>query len=373
MTTTTISHLNHNIMTRKILLTSIFGLFLTFINAQDESKKTAGTNETNRFYYFEIPSAINGSNLDPSAISNVTSNFTDSKLSFKLGFPSVFKDAPATKDLKNSGFIQPSFKATNGISTIYKANSAPVEFGVSAGYSRILKHTYWVYLDKNKKETEEHSSESLTWINLIGNIEQGNYNLFESNASFGQLLEKRTEVNGSIYVSLNRYFFSRIKRYRPLSCIWSIGAGYAKTNNYTSLKSRTLEEGKLVFNSDSTSYQTVVETTSGRNGTLEIYEGLSSFGELFIPLIRNKKYGGVYFGNRLTFYGIGKSKSIINGVTGFYFNLKDKKVEGDKPAKDILNFSLTGQFNQLNKANETDYFEKNFSIVLQVAIPLRFN
>src|SRR5690606_13549917 len=154
------------------------------------------------------------------------------------------------------------------------------------------------------------------WLNIIGNVEQGNYNLFTPTASYGQLMDKRTEVNGSIYVSLNRYFFSKIKRYRPLSSIWSIGVGYAKTNNYTSLKSRTLEEGKLAYNSDSTSYQTVVETTSGRDGTFVIYEGLSSFGELFIPLVRNEKYGSVYFGNRMTFYGIGKSNSIINGVTG---------------------------------------------------------
>lgn len=327
-----------------ILLTTI-GLSATTIFAQDESvKMVAGTSETNRFYYFEIPSAINGSNLDPSAISNVTSNFTDSKLSFKLGFPSVFKDAPTTKDLKNSGFIQPSFKAANGTSTLYKANSTPIEFGVSAGYSRILKHSFWVYLDDKKKATEEHSSESMTWLNLIGNFEKGNYNLFVPAAGYGQIIDKKTEINGSAYLSLNRYFFSQIKKYKKWNSIWSLGVGYAKTNNYTSLKSRTLEEGRIAYSIDSTLYQTVVETTSGRNGVLVIYEGLSAFGELFIPIVRNKKFGGIYFGNRLTFYGIRESNNITNWITGFYFNLKDKKVEGDKPAKDILNFSVTGQF-----------------------------
>jgi hypothetical protein len=361
-------------MKLNLVLTVALGLNACLIYAQDESPKMeAGTNQTNRFYYFEIPSAINGSNLDPSPISNVASNFTESKLSFKLGFPSLFKDAPETKNLKNSGFIQPYFKATNGITTLYKANTSPVEFGITAGYSRVLKHSYWVFLDDNKKATENHSSEAMTWISLIGSIEQGNYNLFTPAESFGQILNKQTETNSSIYLSLNRYFFSRIKKYRPLSSIWSIGLGYAKTNNYSSLKSRTFEEGKLAYNLDSTSYQTVVETTSGRNGSLIIYEGASCFGELFIPILRNKKFGGMYFGNRLTFFGIGKSNHIINGVTGFYVNLKDKKEDGDKPAKDILNFSVTAQFNQLNIAHGSDYIEKNFALILQAAIPLRFN
>lgn len=71
-------------------------------NESDELKAT--TEVTNRFYYFEIPSSINGSNLDPSAISNVTTNFSTSKLSFKLGVPSLFKDSPKTKDLKTLRF-----------------------------------------------------------------------------------------------------------------------------------------------------------------------------------------------------------------------------------------------------------------------------
>ncbi|SHH91613.1 hypothetical protein SAMN04488109_6068 [Chryseolinea serpens] len=340
---------------------------------KESADKEAGNAETNRFYYFEIPSAINGSNLDPSAISNVSSNFTDSKISFKLGFPSLFKDAPSTKDLKYTGFVQPWFKATNGATTLYKANSAPLEFGVNAGLSIVAGHYYWVFLDGKGNETQEHSSESMWWVNFIGSIDQGNYNLFNTTAKYDEILIKQTETNGSLYVSLNRYFYSQMTRYKWRSCIWSIGAGYAKTKYYSSLKNRTLETGKLTYNADSTAYQTVVETTSGRSGTLVIFEGLSYFGELFIPIVRNKTYGGVYWGNRLTYYGIGSDDYIANGVTGFYFNLKDKKVNGDKPAKDVLNFSVTAQFNQLDKRSEEDYIDKNFSIMLQAAIPLRFN
>ncbi len=360
-------------MKKNLLLTLLVGqAFILY--GQDESTKLAATNaETNRFYYFEIPSAINGSNIDPSAISNVTSNFTDSKLSIKLGFPSLFKDAPATKDLTNSGFIQVYAKATNGVATLWKANSQPVEFGLTGGYSRVLSHSYWVYLDDKKQATEKHSSEAMNWINVIGNYERGNYYLFNTSGTFSNILTKQTEASGSLYLSFNRYFFSQIKKYRILSCIWAVGIGYAKTNNYTSLKSRTFQEGKIVYNLDSSLSQSVVETTAGRNGSLIISEGLSSFGELYIPLVRNKKYGGLYFGNRLSFYSIGSNNNITNFNTGFYVNLKDRKIDGDKSAKDVINFSITGQFNQLNKSSDKEYIDKNFSILLQAAVPLRFN
>ncbi len=356
---------------RQTLIFFLFSSTTYTTLGQVESKKLDATKaETNRFYYFEIPSAINGSNIDPSPISNVTSNFTDSKLSLKLGFPSLFNEAPATKDLKNSGFVQAYAKATNGVATLWKANSQPVELGLTGGYSRVLSHRYWVFLDDKKNATDEHSSESMNWINVIGNFERGNYNLFNPTATFNNIVTKQTETNGSIYLSFNRYFFSKIKRFRPLSCIWAVGLGYAKSNNYTSLKSRTFQEGKIVFNADSSLSQSVVETTAGRNGTLVISEGLSSFGELYIPIIRNKKYGGFYFGNRLTFYSIGNNNNI---TTGFYFNLKDKKVDGDKPAKDVVNFSITGQFNQLNRNSQKDYLDNNFSVLLQAAVPIRFN
>jgi len=339
-----------------------------------ESKEIdATTVETNRFYYFEIPSAINGSNIDPSAISNVTTNFSTSKLSFKLGFPSLFKDAPETKDLKHTGFIEPSFKATNGVATLYKADSSPIEYGIKAGYSRILNHKYWVYLDDNQKRTERHSSEKMTWMNIVGSVERAKLNLFNEEGGFDQILNERNETNGSLYISINNYFYSKISRYQWLNSIISAGVGYAKTNNYSSLTSRILDEGQLVLSEDGTTYQSIVKTTSGRVGELIISEGLSAYGELFIPLIKHPKYGGVYFGNRITFFGITGSDNITNGVTGFYFNLKDKKVKGDKPAKDILNFSVTGRFNQLNKSSEPDYFQDNFTVVLQASVPLRFN
>lgn len=361
-------------MKLKLLLVCSFFL-LTNLHAQEKESKTptkATIDDVNRFYYFEIPSSINGSNIDPTPISNVTSNFSESKLSFKLGFPFIIRDSPVDyKDIKYTGFLQPSFKATNGVSTLYKADSAPLEYGVSAGASIKLSHNYWVIV-KDGKPTTDRSSESIWWVNIIGNVEQGNYNLFTSEEVYGNLLEKRSELNSSFYVSVNHYFHTKISRFKPENHIFSLGAGYAKTNNYLSLKTKTLEQGIIRYNADSTAYQSVSETTSGREGKLIIYEGLSGFAELYIPLKKSAKYGGVYFGNRATFFSVGNA-NIVNGITSFYFNLKDKKIDGDKPAKDILNFSVTGQFNQLNNSSDEDYFDKNFTVVLQAAIPIRFN
>jgi hypothetical protein len=345
----------------------------TNINAQDKESNNnieATKDDTNRFYYFEIPSSINGSNIDPTPISNITTNFTESKLSFKLGFPFIIKDDPKDyKDITYTGFLQPSFKATNGVSTLYKADSAPLEYGITGGVSLKISHKYWVFLDKNEKLTERRSSESIWWANFIG----GNYNLFTSTEPYGELLVKESELNSSFYISINNYFYSKISRYKISNRIFSIGVGYAKTNNYNSLKTRTFEQGVIRLNTDNaSSYQSVSETISGKEGKLIVYEGISAFAELYIPLVRNPKYGGIYFGNRVTYFSL-TNDNIVNGITGFYFNLKDKKVDGEKPGKDILNFSVTGQFNQLNNSSNPDYFNKNFSIVLQAAIPIRFN
>jgi hypothetical protein len=350
-----------------------FASFNSYSQANQSNKQNATNPETNRFYYFEIPSAINGSNIDPSAISNVTSNFTDSKLSIKLGFPNVIKKAPEEKDLIHTGFFQVYAKATNGVATLWKSSSPPMEFGVTGGYSLKLKHLFWVYLDVEGNQTERHSSEAFTWLNFICNIERGNYNIFNNSIVYDNILDKKIEVNGSFYVSINHYFFSKINKHRWKSVITSLGLGFARTNNNNLLKSRTYQTGQLVYNADSTKYQTVVESTSGRLGEFIIYNGFSAFYELYIPIIRSPKYGSIYIGNRLTFYGNTNKLFILNENTGLYFNVKDQKTDGDKPAKDVINFSVTAQFNQINNAKNSNYIKDNFTVQVQAAVPLRFN
>ncbi|RZL12468.1 MAG: hypothetical protein EOO89_19525 [Pedobacter sp.] len=360
---------------KKLFTTVIICSIIASTYGQSTSElKKKGTDATLvRFYYFELPSSINGSYIDPTPISNISSSFTESKLSVKLGFPSFFKVAPETKDLKWSAFIQPSFKASSGVSTLFKKGNPPMDFGLTGGISFVTSHPYWVYLDAAGNATTRHSSEALTWLNLTANIEQANYNLFNPNAVYGGLLNKVSETNGGLFLSLNKYFFSELRKHRWKSGIGSIGIGYAKTNDYAVLKKRILEEGRIHFNEDSSAYQTVVETTAGAIGPLTVYEGLAAYVEGYLPLIRSKKYGSVYFGNKLTAYAIGNSSSIINGNTGFYFNIKDAKMVDDKPAKDIVNFSITGQFNKLGDLGNDNYFDTNLTVLFQASVPLRFN
>lgn len=359
-----------------ILASFCINCIFTFAQKAEETPPIdAGKEETNKFYYFEIPSAINGSSLDPSPISSATINFTESKASLKLGFPTLLGGSDDLENLTYTGFIQANFKASNGVSTLYKSDNPPFEGGITAGISRILSHRYWNHINTTKQ-----SSEAITWLNMIGNIEKTNYNIFTSNGSYGMLNEKVRGETGSLFVSINGYFHSEIAEYKWRRLIASLGIGYAKTNNYASLKKRTLEDGILVYNENNTAYQSVVEATSGAIGKFKSYEGLASYGELFIPIVKGKKsrkYGSLYWGTRATYYGIGKKQYIINGNTGFYINLKDGKTTDDvknpKPAKDIVSFSITGQFNQINYLKQSEYFKDNFSIVLQVGIPLRFN
>lgn len=343
--------------------------------AQKESSSDNVTKEktaNNNFYFFEIPSVINGANLDPSPISNISSSLTDSKISAKLGFPGLFKSLKDINNTRFSGFVQPSFSATNGVATLFKTKSPSLEYNFNAGVSIILFHRKWYLLDKDGNITSKTTSEEVGWINIIGSIGQGNYNLLTTDGSFNNLLNKRPAGISNIYLSVNDYFYSLLPKYKWQNLITSFGIGYAKTNNYSDLKKATLQEGKIMYSSDSTKYQSVVTNVSGVIGTFQQFEGLSSFGEAFIPICRNKKYGSIYWGLRGTLYNLDNSNIIFNSNSGFYFTIKDGKQDGDKPAKDVVNFAITAEFNQLAKHNLSNYFVDYFDVKLQAAVPLTF-
>tara|TARA_R110002050_G_scaffold241508_2_gene377883 strand:- start:7261 stop:7440 length:180 start_codon:yes stop_codon:yes gene_type:complete len=59
-----------------------------------------------------------------------------------LGFPSLFKEIKDDDTLKNRGFIKAYFTASNGVSTLYKSDNPPLEFGLAGGFSRVLSHRY---------------------------------------------------------------------------------------------------------------------------------------------------------------------------------------------------------------------------------------
>lgn len=341
--------------------------------SSDTIEKKPTNDDTKVFRYFEIPAVINGSNIDPSGISSISANFTESEITFKLGIPGFFKP-DSTNNQKIAGYLKFKASADDGVSTIWKSDEKSAGYGGGGGLSFIINHRYWYAGDKTK-----HTSEAVNWLNFTTDFKYNEYNVFSPTASFGNIRTRLYEPTGSVYLTFNRYFFSNYtKCLRFWSCIWSVGGGYSKTNNFDYLSSRTFESTRLVYNSDSSSFQTVTQTKSGKEGTFVSYAGATIFGEIYFPIIRDVNYLSVYLGNKLSFFAIDNNEKIVNASTGFYVNVKEKKTREEKIAsgktsKDVINLSIVLQFNRLNRVNVNDGYEKNASLSLQAAVPLRFN
>jgi hypothetical protein len=346
------------------IITSL--LVLATGSAQEEGDTVATPSQKLEFYEFTIPASINGSNIDFSPYSNITANFTDTRLSMKLGFP--LKDFQDIKAFDWTYFLQPYVKGSGSVGTLWKADARPIEFGMTGGFSVNLKHSNYFYLDENKKMTNRKSSERVWWLNVRGNLEGGNYIMLNSDAGYGMLKKEIYDRNGYLLLSINQYFHTDITSKKWKQGIFSLGLGYAKTNNYSALKTRTFEEGTIINNPnpDLPDYQSVVKTTLGKEGTFHVVEGLTFAGEYYFALLRRERKGSIYFGNRYTYCGIGKSNYLMNGYSGLFFNIKDSG------GKDSANFSIGAQFDQLNKAYQYHYLNDNTTLSVQAALPLKF-
>ncbi|MBX2896798.1 MAG: hypothetical protein KF763_15235 [Cyclobacteriaceae bacterium] len=314
-----------------------------------------------KFYEFHIPSVINGANIDPSPVSGFNANFTESKLTAKVGFPMLKKKI---NDLVNTFYLSVSAKAANGVATVWKTTGTPAEITYAGGYTRIVDHRYYTLTTSGDKTTEV-----VQWITLSGSWATNNYNLFDAAAPFDNIKSTITTNSYNVFVSFNRYFHSEIMPFKLMNVIVSVGGGYARTNNYSSLKKRNYEFGTTIPGPGGL-YKSVNETVAGAIGDFRNYEGLTYYVEVFKAIVKSDYWGSIYWGGRLTHYGVGNKEYIINGVTGPYFSLK----AGDKDQrKDALSFSVTAQYLQLNAFGEKDYLDDNFSIVVQTAVPIRIN
>lgn len=54
------------------------------------------------------------------------------------------------------------------------------------------------------------------------------------------------------------------------------------------------------------------------------------------------------------------------------FQFKSKRPSEDKPRKEVANLSVTCQLNQINKAPDSDYKDKNISVLLQASVSIRY-
>ena len=341
--------------------------------------------EDNNFYYYEMPASINGSNIDITPISNISAGFTDSKLSIKLGFPKLFGggkcDSLRPSDLSRvTAFVGGNIKATSGVATVFKSDKFPIQGGVSGGVNYMMTHYTW-------KSGDKISSESVNWLNLQGNLQRGKYILLNENAGYGMKATDFLQWENSLFISVNRYYMTKTKikgrhldfgRFllRPFSAISSFGIGYMKTNNYSSLSERELQEGSIYYNSDSTKYETVVKTTTGKIGEFRVQEGCAAYFESYIPLVRSPKWGSIFWGIRGSLL-VSKNEEVVNGLTGFFINLKKGSIDAKpcvRSAEDAVNFSISLQMKNLqNVRTQSNFGKNNASILIQASIPLKFN
>jgi hypothetical protein len=331
--------------------------------AQEDLPKTV-ERASNNFYSFEIPAAINGSNINPSPFSALSFDLTDSKLAFKYGFPHLEKTPVRIDSVRNYGFIQGNIRATTGIATLFKPGDTPFGYGISSGWSHIIKNKYWVYT----ANPTDISSQNVQWFSIRADVQRENYNIFNETATFGTINQETTDYLYSFFASYNSFFYSEIKRYKKSNHILTGGLGVARTNNYNSLKKRTLDEGVIRYSDDGTTYKSVVKTTDGASGEFRTYQGVTAFVEAYVPLYRKSgQKTSIYLGGRGTWYGVFKNENIINASGGLFANVK-KKLNGE----DLLNLALAGRFNNLNDVRLDNYWQDNFSVILSTSIPIRF-
>lgn len=394
-------------------------IYKTFKKINDNKNLNSNRTYNRKFLDFEIPAVLNGANIDQAANSNAGFDFTDKKASLKLGFPFNRPNRNAT--FKYTGFVGANFGASDKIATIFKADEKfNLDGGLNAGFSFMARHTKWFYTDAleipvptydslnicdnanclyptriytQKVDTfflindsllkHNISSESVTWINVTGGFDNAAYRLLNNatTATFGNLLADTNIYTWQAFVAANYYFYSEIPRYNIWSIITSIGIGVAKQNNIGKLSKRNWQEGTLVYNADSTKYQAVTESKEGYIGTFHETTGLAMFGEFFKPILRMKSdYLHLYWGNRVLLYNIGNPNFKTDVNTGLYFNIK--QLTKTKEKKDVINFAIIANFNDVDEAkninnrakneNTDSYWKKNFSITVQASLPLRF-
>lgn len=342
--------------------------------SNNKSWDSATTKKNNDFLFFDIPASINGSNIDPSPISSVASDFGEKELSLKLGFPfGVDEDHPRQlSSIRNTFYVKGGISASDEVSTLWKVKDPKTDCSLSFGANHIQPYHYWTFKEGNRqnKPVGDTSSEVINWWSFKTNIDWGNYMLITPASGSDSMLFNRKESNSLVLLSYNRFFYSEVSRLRWLSCIYSIGFGYGKTNNYEELDDRKFESGTIHYNSDSSSFTSIVESTDAKVGEFKVYEGFACYGEIYFPLTNRKnKYISVYWGTKITSYAVGARDNLINGNTGLYFNIRNQQED----PKDLVGFSITGQFNQMKDLGQVDYFDKNFSVLLQATVPLRFN
>ena len=354
-----------------------------------------------RFLLVTIPSVINGSSIDPAPISSASIDFGEEKLTFKVGFPRPFEAKTTQNDVGPwTASLAPYVASKNKKATLWNKNGWVTTVGLDAALNYVFPSVLWEATGKGEKaynewlqtkkgqphfkylasvdstvddtiKTGDVVSEGMFWLSLRGNLDRTEYSLFDTTAVFADLGYKKPLGLAKGYLSVNWAFHSKLKKHRWKNTLWSSGLGYGSYTNYTDLAERTLQVGSPVFNADSSSMAVVAETTEGRIGPVIVSTGSLFYFEVYKSIAFLPHDGAVRVGVRYDDFGrVGDNfNSRLSG--GFFVNAK-KRTKKDNEAQEMLNVALTLVCDRFNKNGESDYWNKNVSFVLGVALPLRF-
>lgn len=352
--------------------------------------------DVSRFAFLNIPTFLNGSNIDPSPVSNASLDLANEELRLKFGFPSLFKRyKPWTRREQVTATLSPYTAASKqGKATLFSSGSWTGVYGLDIGLNVIPRHIKWVatqvgadaynaWSDERLKlriddvprkaiEKGQSVSELIGWVSFRMNMEQKEYTLFFPGSGYDDLLAKRTLGLGRGYASFNFMFHSILKGKRWWNWLASAGYGKGSFTNYLLLPERTLQQGTLVNNTANSSTRLISEPIVGRVGPMLIYTGPVAYVEGYKTVFFFGHAGEVRVGARYDFVGMGTANFNTSLAPGFFINAKKPGKKPDDDAVDIANVAIIFQMDQFQLEHNKDYWDKYATLTVSAAFPLRF-
>jgi hypothetical protein len=377
-----------------ILIGLLLSTFLARAQSQDGVEK-ATAKEKKEFVYFKIPVLINGSNIDPSPVTNLSVDLTGEELRLKVGFPGTFKGNNTwNKGQWFTASLSPYTSSKDKESTLFSKGSWTGTRGIDGGINILPYHIKWNATAEGAEAYEEWSNtrvktkvdavrrdtlhagdrttELVVWVAGRGNLERKEYTVFSPGSPFDALMDKRSLSLARGYGSINVFYHSALRWKRWGNFIASAGYGKGSFTNYTTLAERTLQEGAVVYNADSSNVRIISEETAGRVGPMVVTEGPVSYLEGYKTVAFLGSSGEIRLGVRYDMMGMGTSNFNTRLAPGIFINAKKPNEKKGEPPVDIVNVAIIFQMDQFQLDRDKEYWDNYATLSVSAAFPLRF-
>ncbi|HRH70342.1 MAG TPA: hypothetical protein PLB89_12620 [Flavobacteriales bacterium] len=382
---------------RHLLVLSVIGLAHGPLlgQAQEDSLTIPQDSVTRKqFMFFSIPTVINGSRIDPSPVEAFSFESKDTKFEVKLGMADPF--FRKKERYRMTLTATPYIKSSEGKSSLFSSEEWAAEYGASLGLNILWGQTRWtgtgcgtsilnqreaVRKDRRADWRDAYAprtwsagdtvSEQVTWLSFRLDLARTKDKLFAKTVTAMDTLVARELGLGVGYASFNFFFHSELPKYRWRNIVFSVGPGFGSFRNVADLSKRTLSEGTVVYNADSSAFTSVTKTSDGYVGAFDVSTGPAAYAEIYWPRFPLDYNGGtVSWGNRATWFKPDGSTDDWNLSSGLYFNGKKKS---DGKSVDKFNFAITANWDRFQDRAEEDYTKDFFSVQLSASVPLVFN